>query len=65
MYKADVLAFCKANKITLVELGKKINCSQPSISKWGEVIPELRARQLAEMFPNDLKFNINLYTKAA
>lgn len=39
----------------------KLGISQPAVSKWPEIIPELRARQIAELKGHGIKFDPELY----
>lgn len=42
-------------------LAKKLGISQPAVSKWPELIPELRARQISELEDCDIEFDPEPY----
>lgn len=64
MHKTDLIAFCKSNGMTLKEVADSLNISQPAVSKWGELVPELQAIKLANLYPG-LFYQPELYKKRA
>ncbi len=59
MFKKDVIAHFGNSTSTARFLGVSRMC----ISHWGEIIPELRARQLAELTHGKLRFVPAMYKK--
>lgn len=43
------------------KVAKALGISQAAVSKWGDIIPELQARRLAEITNGELKFDPALY----
>ena len=59
MIKSEVInKFGNQNK-----LANFLGLTQPAIAKWGDIIPENRARQLAMAMPGVFKFDESLYKK--
>ena len=59
MYKNQILEkFGSTTKIA-----KYFKISHTAVVRWGEIIPEKRARQLAMTLPRVFKFNDQLYKK--
>lgn len=60
MRKQDAIDFFGG----IPELAKALGIGRHAIYQWPDTVPELRARQLAELTKDGLKFNSTLYTKS-
>tara|TARA_R110002167_G_scaffold177049_1_gene376803 strand:- start:223 stop:435 length:213 start_codon:yes stop_codon:yes gene_type:complete len=47
MLKKDVLNWCESSSLTLTALAQKLKISQPAVSRWADVVPELQSIKLA------------------
>lgn len=61
MKKTDAVAFFG----TQTALAQTLGVTQAAVAQWGEVIPEKQALRLERLTEGALKYNPDLYTKAA
>jgi DNA-binding transcriptional regulator YdaS (Cro superfamily) len=45
-------------------LAKALGIHRSAVSRWGRIVPELRARQIADLSAGKLTFDPKLYTRA-
>ncbi len=57
MFKKDAINFFGSKSKLAVAAG----VSRPSVTRWGEIIPKLRAMELAELTNGDLSYDPALY----
>ena len=60
MHKQDAIAYFGG----IPHLAKALGIGRHAIYQWPDTVPELRARQLAELTEDKLKFDASLYTKS-
>lgn len=66
MRKKEVIRYFQTQKAVSDALTSKGHLiSQPAISKWGDVIPEIPARLLSEITGGDLSFDESFYRNAS
>lgn len=65
MYKSEVFAYFKAQGIRQSGIAERLDISQPAVSKWPDIIPELQAIKLERLTKKRLKYNPDLYRKSA
>lgn len=64
MKKTDVIEYFGTQQEVSNALAKAgYAISQPAVSKWGELIPEIPARILSEITSNELSFDPSVYRK--
>lgn len=61
MLKTDAVAFFG----TQTALAQTLGVTQAAVAQWGEVIPEKQSLRLERLTEGALKYNPDLYTKAA
>lgn len=65
MYKSEVFAYFEAQGIRQAGIAEKLDISQPAVSKWPDIIPELQAIKLNRLTDGGLPYNPDLYRKSA
>ena len=60
MHKQDAIAYFGG----IPHLAKALGIGRHAIYQWPDIVPELRARQLAELTEGQLKFDPSLYSKS-
>jgi hypothetical protein len=61
MLKKDVVQWCQSSNITLTALAGKLKISQPAVSRWAEVVPELQSIKLAGLSGGSLTHDQDFY----
>ncbi|WP_447908166.1 Cro/CI family transcriptional regulator [Serratia fonticola] len=57
MYKEDAIKFFGSKS----KLAAAANVSRPSVTRWGKIIPKLRAMELADLTNGALRYEATLY----
>lgn len=57
MYKEDAIKFFGSKS----KLAAAANVSRPSVTRWGKIIPKLRAMELAALTNGALQYEAGLY----
>jgi transcriptional repressor of cell division inhibition gene dicB len=63
MLKKDVLAYFDPGESQPSVTAKRLGLTPGAISQWGDLVPELRAREIAELTKGKLKFRRELYRR--
>jgi len=62
MLKSDVIKFYQGS---VSKTAMALGITSPSVSLWGEIIPEKQALKLEKITKGKLKYNAKLYDKKA